>query len=191
MSPTPEPVFTTERRDEKPDAVFEVRNYPPMLVAEVMVAGNREDAANAGFRQLFDYIDGANAARKDIPMTAPVRQQTGGQKIPMTAPVLQQAKDGEWRVQFVMPAGYTLATLPKPINPAVILAEVPEQRFAVIRFSGRSTPDNLSAHLKKLQDWAAANKLVATGEPVYAFYNPPWTLPFARRNEIMLLLPPA
>lgn len=113
----------------------EVRDYPPMIVAEVEVSGERKRAINAGFRMIADYIFGNNSPSKKIPMTAPVTQQAG-ENIAMTAPVSQQSAGGAWRVRFVMPSGYTLETLPTPNNAAVKLVVVPAERFAVIRFSG-------------------------------------------------------
>lgn len=201
VSKVEEPAYATERQAE--DGLLSVRAYPAFAVAEVTVTGTRADAANAGFRPLFDYISGANTAGDKIPMTAPVRQHAAagdtpndrsGEKIPMTAPVRQQAAssgaDGEqWVVQFVMPRGATLQSLPKPTNPAVRLHTVPAARYAVIRFAGRSTPENLGEHLTLLENWLKAQNLRPEGAPLYAFYNPPWVLPFLRRNEIWLAVP--
>lgn len=163
---------------------IEIRDYEPMIVAEVAVTGKREDAIKHGFKMIADYIFGDNIPANKIAMTAPVTQ-TKGEKIAMTAPVVQQADSGMWKVRFVMPENYTLATLPTPKNHAVTLKQVPKKRFAVIQFSG--FPDN-----EKLQQNEA--KLLASIEDIhlktisvatYAFYNPPWTLPFLRRNEVM------
>lgn len=168
---------------------IEIRQYEPTLVAQVLVEGERKDAISKGFRVLADFIFGNNKDDKEIAMTAPVTQQEG-KKIAMTAPVTQQKEmDQYWRVRFVMPAEYTLETLPKPVDEKVEILSVPGQKFAVIRFSGSSTEDNLQTHLKELQAYLAQNKLEGIGDPIYAFYNPPWTLPFMRRNEIMIELP--
>lgn len=169
---------------------IEEREYMPLIVAEVTTRGERDDAANAGFRLLADYIFGNNTSQQKLAMTAPVQQQAG-EKLAMTAPVQQQAVggDGAWQVRFVMPAGYTMATLPKPNNPAVRLIERPAERFVVIRFSGTSSAANLGEHLAMLERYVQDKQLKVTGAPQYAFYNPPWTLPFLRRNEIMFALP--
>jgi effector-binding domain-containing protein len=120
-------------------------------------------------------------------MTAPVMQQPG-EKIAMTAPVIQQATDhsGHWKVSFVMPAGYTLETLPLPNNSQVEALSIPAKRYAVIRFSGLTGEENLQKHLEELVKYARKINLHTLGEPIFAFYNPPWTLPFLRRNEIMI-----
>lgn len=167
------------------DGAIEIRDYEPMVVAEARVTGERREAINEGFRIIADYIFGDNSAAKTVAMTAPVTQQSG-QKIAMTAPVTQQGESGAWKVRFVMPSSYSLATLPRPNNPAVLLEEVPASRFAVIRFSGRGTEQSLERHASELAAYLKARNLAPLSAPVYAFYNPPWTLPFLRRNEVMV-----
>lgn len=168
---------------------IEIREYPSLLVAQVMIEGERKRAISAGFRILADYIFGNNAPGQRISMTALVTQQQG-EKIAMTAPVIQQASDwsGHWKIRFVMPSEYTLETLPHPNNSQVEVLSVPEKRYAVIRFSGLAGEESLDKHLAKLIEFVKESNLQSLGEPIFAFYNPPWTLPFLRRNEIMLEL---
>ena len=118
-------------------------------------------------------------------MTAPVIQQPS-EKISMTAPVIQQGAGTSWKVRFVMPANYTMSTLPKPNNSAVKLEEIPGKRYAVIRFSGTSREENLKENEKKLKNFISNKQLKPLSEATYAFFNPPWTLPFLRRNEVMV-----
>ena len=118
-------------------------------------------------------------------MTAPVTQAMS-EKIAMTAPVMQQEFDGRWKVRFVMPKKYTLETLPKPNSKEVVLVTVPARRFAVIRFSGLTSNENIKKHTEKLKAYILAQNLKPMGGPLFAFYNPPWTLPFLRRNEVMI-----
>ena len=150
---------------------IEIRDYAPMIVAETEVTGERREAITKGFRLIADYIFGNN---------------TAAQKVPMTAPVTQQGDGNTWRVRFIMPSKYTMETLPKPNNPAVVLKEIPGKRFAVIRFSGMGGKDSLDRHTKELEEFISAKKLTPLSPPTYAFYNPPWTLPFLRRNEVMV-----
>jgi hypothetical protein len=107
----------------------------------------------------------------------------------MTAPVTQQGDGSTWRVRFIMPSSYTMETLPKPHNPAVKLKEIAAKRYAVIRFSGMADEDSLKSRTKELNAFVSAKKLTPLSEPTYAFYNPPWTLPFLRRNEVMVEVP--
>jgi hypothetical protein len=164
---------------------IEVRLYPPMIVAEAEVQGDRKTAISQGFRVIADYIFGNNISKNSIAMTSPVRQQTS-EKIAMTAPVLQEGQSGQWKVQFVMPSNYTMATLPKPVNESVKLIELPTKRLVVISFSGIASDARLIKYTAELGNFIIAEKLNAKSPPIYAFYDPPWTLPFLRRNEVMI-----
>jgi hypothetical protein len=170
---------------------FELRSYPALVVAEVTVTGDRSAAASKGFRLLAGYIFGGNASRQSIPMTAPVIE-TRAQTLPITAPVLQTATDGAWTIQFIMPSRYALETLPLPSDPAVRLHAAPAKHFAVVRFSGLIRQGVVEQKAADLNGFIAAHKLRALGPPSLAQYDPPWTLWFMRRNEIMIpVAPPA
>lgn len=164
----------------------ELRHYGPVIAAQVVVTGTREEAVSTGFRQIADYIFGNNQSRTEISMTAPVVQQS--ESIAMTAPVLQQGEGDRWVVQFIMPREYTLQTLPKPVNNAVKLRSIPARDVAVIRFSGDAKDAALlEEKTAELRRYIAQQGLRVRGAtPLYAFYDPPWTLPFLRRNEVML-----
>jgi hypothetical protein len=175
-----------EYRIETSDGAIEIRSYGAMIVAEAMVEGERKAAINDGFRLIAAYIFGANKPNAKIAMTAPVQQQQ--RTIAMTAPVTQQATGNAWTVRFVMPASWTIDTLPAPNDARVSLRPIPASRFVAITFSGIATRDAIAKRTDDLRRYAADHKLSTTGEPLLAFYNPPWTLPFFRRNEIMLEL---
>ena len=164
---------------------IQIRDYAPMIVAEAEVSGERKEAINKGFRIIADYIFGNNIPKQNVAMTAPVIQQPS-QKIAMTAPVTQEGAGKSWKVRFVMPATYTMDTLPKPNNDAVKLEKVLGKRFAVIRFSGMSGEDSLQKHTNELNAFIKDKKLAPLSQATYAFFNPPWTLPFLRRNEVMI-----
>lgn len=178
-----EPAYDLELKDGD----FEVRRYAPLMAAEVIVDGERSAAINQGFRLLADFIFGNNTAQKKIGMTTPVTQQVS-EKIAMTVPVTQQSEGNSWKVRFMMPAEYTRATLPVPNDSRVKIVSEPEKRFAVIRFSGWSSDANLSEHKAKLEAWVARKSLRPAAPPIAAFYNPPWSLPFLRRNEYLIEL---
>jgi hypothetical protein len=169
------------------EANIEIREYPPILVAQVSITGERETAISSGFRILADYIFGNNEGSQKIKMTAPVAQQEG-KKIAMTAPVIQQQHQDSlnWNVRFVMPAEYTLQTLPRPKNSLIEILPIASNHYAVIRFSGLARREVLQKNLDLLLHYLDTKKLQSRGNPIYAFYNPPWTLPFMRRNEIMI-----
>jgi effector-binding domain-containing protein len=164
---------------------FELRDYDPHIVAETSVAGELEEAGNTAFRRLFGYISGDNRSERKISMTAPVSQQSG-EKIAMTAPVGQQKSGDQWLVSFMMPAEYTMETLPIPDNPEVTLRQVPARRVAVVRYSGFWTEKNYQKNKLKLAAWIEKEGFNVTGEAIWARYNSPFSLWFLRRNEILL-----
>ena len=164
---------------------IEIGQYEPMIIAEVEVDGKREDAIRDGFRLLADYIFGNNTVQQVISMTAPV-QQKENQKIAMTAPVQQQSMGKSWRMSFVMPSKYRLDSLPVPNNNRVRLKEILTKKFVVIEFSGTNSNENVTKHENQLMNYIEANQINIIGSPKYAFYNAPWTLPFLRRNEVMI-----
>lgn len=186
-----EPKYTLVEKS----GAFELRAYAPKVVAETLVEGSLDDASGAGFRRIADYIFGNNTAQhggnEKISMTAPVTMaakpdKSQSEKISMTAPVTMQQTEGQWRMYFVMPAQYTLSTLPTPNNPAVTLRELPATRMAVIRFSGLAGEEKTAKKTDELLVWLKSKNIAPTGTPELARYNPPWTLPFLRRNEVMV-----
>ena len=163
---------------------IEIREFDPMVIAEVQVVGRRKDAISSGFKLLADYIFGNNISQENIDTTATI-QQPASEKIAMTAPVQQQLANDSWLVSFVMPSEYNLEDLPKPKNVEVKLKNVPVKRFVTIQFSGTSSDATLAKHKKLLVEFIKTNSISVTGTSKYAFYNPPWTLPVMRRNEVM------
>ena len=164
---------------------IEIRQYEPMIIAEVEVDGKREDAIGDGFRLLADYIFGNNTVQQVISMTAPV-QQKENQNIAMTAPVQQQSTGKSWRMSFVMPSKYSMDSLPVPNNNHVRLKGILAKKFVVIEFSGTNSNENVTAHENQLMNYIEENQIKINDSPKYAFYNPPWSLPFLRRNEVMI-----
>lgn len=165
---------------------FEIRDYQVAVVAEVTVTGDQREAASQGFRLLAGYIFGGNRRRQSIAMTAPVAQERTGQKIAMTAPVTQTQADGAWAVRFTMPGAYSLQTLPEPNDPKIQLRAVAPARFAVARFSGLADRRSVDAKTAELEGCVRAQALRAVGPASLAQYDPPWTLWFMRRNEVMI-----
>ena len=165
---------------------LEVREYEPSIVAEVVVEDTFEDASGTAFRRLFNYISGENTGRDKIAMTSPVTQQQAPEKIAMTSPVGQRKSDQGWAVSFMMPASYTMDTIPLPNDPSVVLREIPAYRAAAIRYSGGWSEKSYNKHLSQLLEWIEAEKLETAGEPLWARYNAPFTPWFMRRNEILI-----
>ena len=147
------------------EGAFEVRDYPALVVAEVTVSGDQKE-------------------------TAPVAQAPTSEKIAMTAPVTQIQSAGEWVVRFTMPSAYSMDTLPEPNDPKVHLRALPPARFAVLQFSGLARKDDVAAKTAELEKLARTHHLRAIGPASLAQYDPPWTLWFMRRNEVMIPIAP-
>lgn len=193
----------------KTDGYIELRTYAPKIIAETVVTASYENAGNKGFRILADYIFGNNTVQsktnpnqasqsqaahsEKIAMTAHVIRSpnNASSKIAMTSPVVQDKvasseDEQQWRIQFVMPSKYNMDTLPKPNSDKVTIKQTPETRYAVIRFSGFTGTSKVTKKTTQLKSWMQANGITPKGEPALARYNPPWTPPFMRRNEVMI-----
>lgn len=169
---TEEPDYATVRKDGE----IEIRDYDGMVVAETIKGGYHEKARRVGYDTLADYISANNRS---------------GKKIPMTAPVLQQLSESEgqtkgWAIRFVMPKKYTQSTLPVPESNEIKLRDIPSKRVVAIRFNGNFSAGLASKKLMALYNYIADENLKQKGDPEYAFYNPPWTPGFMRRNEILI-----
>ena len=175
------------------DGDFEVRQYEPRIVAEVSVDGEMDTATREGFRILAGDIfgDNHNATPQQVTVSAEAPS-----KIAMTAPVSIEPLEASssfttaraWRVEFTMPSQYTMTTLPKPNNPAIRIREIPSRSYTAVRYSGMNTDQRINDETRRLLDWTKAQNLSVSGVPELARYNPPWTLPIFRRNEILLPL---
>jgi hypothetical protein len=173
---------------------IEIRQYKSFIVAETVISSDksRSGASNEGFRRLFNYISGNNTAREKIEMTAPVLQsgseKNKGEKIEMTAPVQQTSTEEGWVVAFVLPLDYTMETAPVPGDERISLREIPGRTMAVKRFSGRWNDRTIYKHQKLLMEEVNEHDIEVEGDIEFAAYNAPFTLPFMRRNEVMIPL---
>jgi hypothetical protein len=175
---TPEPPFTIE----KTFATFELRRYPPMIVAETVA-----DSRNTAFRRLFNYIAGSNVTQQKIEMTAPVVMTPPGEKIEMTAPVVtERSSGGGETMQFVLPERFSLDSAPKPADSTVRLRALDAQWLAVRRYSGTWSERNFAENEAALRADVQAAGLAITGPARFAAYNGPLTPWFMRRNEVLL-----
>ena len=167
---------------------YEIRKYKPYIAMQTEVDGdNTNQALNNGFRVLAGYIFGDNQGKKNVAMTAPVlEQQNTSAKVAMTAPVLEQ-KIGEKRIiTFTAPKEYTIDTLPKPNTDKIKFVEIPEKKYVAHRFTWYYTNDRIEAKKKYLLELLVKDNIKVLGEPMFAGYNGPGTMPFLMRNEILV-----
>ncbi len=186
-----QPDYEVERRIGN----LEIRRYAPQVVAETKVhAASFREGLNKGFRLLAGYIFGKNMDSTRIAMTAPVSQEHEGTKISMTAPVSfapsSLAGESGWVMRFVMPKKWTLGSLPAPLDERVHLRQLPERRVAALRWSGTFDADKNARMQEELLTRLRAEGLRPEGEPLFAGYDAPSTLPFLRRNEAWVELAP-
>ena len=167
---------------------FELRRYPAHLVAEVEVDSSFTDAGNQAFGLLVAFISGRNSTRCKVAMTAPVLQEQASARIAMTSPVVQESggKPGRQVVAFVMPAQFTVDTLPTPTDPRIRVRELPTQLAAAKSFTGRWSEQTYSAQLSELRSAVSQAGLEIIGQPRFARFDPPWTPSFLRHNEVVL-----
>ncbi len=193
-------VFGAEAADEpayetlQTDGPVEVRRYDELVVARTTVSGGYDATTSTAFGRLAGYIFGKNRSKQKIAMTAPVLQErdsSTSEKIAMTAPVLMEEVGESWQMTFVLPEGYTLDNAPDPVDPAVEVTTMPARTVATLRFSGRLREKSIEHHTEELERWIAESDYRAVSPPRAAGYDPPWTLPALRRNEIQIDVEPA
>lgn len=177
------------------DGAIEIREYEAFSVAETTVQQPFDEAVRLGFRRLFEYISGANRVAAEISMTAPVILKPGRITISAQVPVAPRANAdsldvdaGGWTMAFVLPDGYRARTAPQPSETLVRLRDVPARRVAVMRYSGLLRQRTGEAQRRVLAAWLEAKGMAHDGDWRMAGYNPPWTLPPLRRNEIFVTL---
>lgn len=172
---------------------YEIRRYSPSVVAEVtydpkQLKGDRD----GGFMILANYIgvlgQPQNSKPEKIAMTAPVITKTSPEpeKIAMTAPVITKG-DGMVTMQFVLPSKYQkVDDAPKPTDERVVIKEEGEKKYAVVRFSGVASDKVVEEKVRKVKESLERDGHKGVGDFLLARYNPPWTLPPFRTNEIMI-----
>jgi hypothetical protein len=183
-----EPSYVVKKKTDD----YEIRNYSSYCVAETVIQDDFEDSGSKAFRILADYIFGNNRSKTKIAMTAPVTQspKVESEKIAMTAPVSQSKTTSGYQVQFVMPAGMTLETLPEPVDSRVKLRQIPARKVAVFSYSGSWSEERYQEKLTEFQSILKRDGIKTQGEPEFARFNSPFMIWFLRRNEIWLSLVP-
>jgi len=166
----------------------EIRRYAPYLTASIATQGTFKGTQRESFMTLAGYIFGKNQAAMKLDMTAPVMQTAKSEPISMAAPVvMQEASPQAWMMSFVIPSKYTLKNVPKPLDSRIQLREMPDEILAVTRYTWSFTEKRGRIHEQQLRKWLASQKKYESVGPArFGGYDPPWTLPFLKRNEVMI-----
>lgn len=146
---------------------LEIREYGELALASTFMGG---DNGNNSFGRLFRYISGDNAAEQKISMTTPV--------------FIGDLGEGKKEMAFVMPV--KLDQPPKPKSEEVVTRKLPAGTFAVWRFSGLRSAKNEAQALAKAREQLKKTTWQESGEPFFAYFDPPWTPGPMRRNEVMI-----
>ena len=163
---------------------IEIRQYPPMVVAQTVVNTDYKDSSSQGFNRLAGYIFGNNKNKQKMSMTAPVFQEQEFSIMDMTVPVIQQKTQKVWLMAFVLPQNYTVSSAPTPLDSAVLIKEIPSKKVAVIKYSGSLSEQGIEEKSEELKHWLFKKGYKPISTSRSAAYDPPWTLPFLRRNEV-------
>ncbi len=174
LSNVPEPEYQILLEEKSKDVLFQVRDYSELVIAETIVESEDfDEVGNIGFKRLGGYIFGENKKAEEIEMTAPVLLDRNSEK-------------KSWKMTFILPKEYTLEKAPPPEDQKVTIKTVKEKRFAVAKFSGFLSESNFNEHTDKLLEWMRVKNYPPLSDPILAGYNPPWTPPFFRRNEVFI-----
>jgi len=178
------PPFQVVRREGK----IEIRNYDKILLAQLSVKGVRQEALDEGFLRLAAYIFGKNRRRLQISMTHPVYQKKDAEAIAMTSPVYQEEKGGAWIISFVMPSKFNRSNVPEPLDEEIQLVELPERTVAVLKYSGNNTEKKMRQAKLELKEWLSGSGFSEEEEIYWAQYDPPFAIPFFKKNEAQVPL---
>ena len=163
---------------------IEIRQYPPMVVAQTAVNTDYKDSSSQGFNRLAGYIFGNNKNEQKMSMTAPVFQEQEFAIMDMMVPVIQQKTQKVWLMAFVLPQNYTVSSAPTPLDSAVLIKEIPSKKVAVIKYSGSLSEQGIEEKSEELKHWLFKKGYKPISTSRSAAYDPPWTLTFLRRNEV-------
>lgn len=170
---------------------FEIRKYSSYIVAKVSIDGSYDNSSGKAFRILAGYIFGKNKSNKEISMTSPVQMNQGAksEKIAMTSPVEMKQQSESFEMSFMMPSKYSLDQLPEPLDPRIKFEEVSPRVVASVQFTWLTSEKRNKNKAKELRNWLKKiPQYNVSSSFSYAGYNPPWTLPFLRRNEVHIEL---
>lgn len=173
------------------DDELEIRRYAALLRAKTFVPGDYAASMEIGFKRLESYLSGNNSRNVRLyPPDSAMQSDLRGEHIPMTTPVIQSPSEDGWSVAFTLPRKYTFSTAPKPLDGQVELEQIPPQTMAILRYSGTVDEDGIQRKFRELRGWVQSIGWRTISEPIAAQYDPPFTIPFLKRNEVLVRAEP-
>jgi len=166
------------------DGNIQIRLYQPMLIAETVIEADYSQAGKIGFNRLARYIFGGNVQNKEMSMMTPVFRESIGQIGNMNETTQHAPNNSKWVMSFVMPPSFDLTTLPEPSDPLIIIESIPAKKVAILRYAGSLNQERMSEYSQILLAWLDERHIKRLSSPRSAAYDPPWTIPSLRRNEI-------
>jgi hypothetical protein len=173
------------------DGELEIRRYAAQLRAKTFAPGDYTASMEAGCARLLSFISGNNDGGTRLrPSKSAMRPDMNGEHIAMTTPVLQASVEGGWMVAFILPRKYSYSTAPRPLDAEVELEQVPPQTMAILRYSGQVDEQRIQRKFRELRGWVQSIGWRSISEPLAAQYDPPFTIPFLKRNEVLVRAEP-
>jgi hypothetical protein len=166
------------------DGDIQIRLYQPMLIAETAIEADYSQAGKIGFNRLARYIFGGNVQNKEMSMTTPVFRESIGQLETKNEATQHAPNNNKWLMSFVMPPSFDLTTLPEPSDPLVIIESITAKKVATLRYAGSLNQERMTEYSQILSAWLDERHIKPLSSPRSAAYDPPWTIPSLRRNEI-------
>ena len=154
------------------DGEYEIRRYPDLMLASTTSKMDSQ-GRDGSFGRLFGYISGANESK---------------QKIAMTTPVFMEGVQDEVSMGFVMPSEVATDGVPSPTGQGVEVRRREGGLFAVVRFAGKLDSNLAKQKAEQLRRWIESRGHRASDQIESAGYDPPFTPPMMRRNEVLIRL---
>lgn len=152
------------------ESTFELRQYPPVLIAKVLLAGPFESAYKTGGEILRQYLEGNNYNQSQLPKATPF--------------MLKSTPSG-WEVSCLLPTYLTSETAPKAVDHKIEFEELASRPVAVYKFSGKAPYSFIMKKTEELRSWAKYSDLRLSSTSRIVVYKSRF-LPFLRKNEIQL-----
>jgi hypothetical protein len=169
---------------DRPGGV-EIRQYGPRMALEVQAAGTADAARAIALERLGDFAAGANMRAAEVALSLPVAQLP---KRDENGPARDNA--WLWTVRVHLPLRIRAADVPAPFDSTLRVRKLPPDTFAVLRFNGVARPASTARRRAELAAVLAQSDWEPAGPAEVWFYDPSWTVPALRRNEIAVPVTP-